>query len=299
MTGQRTRTIEPAGEAHIELIAEGEGSLLVLLPSSSRDLEDFDAIAAAFAASGLRAPRPNPAGRGPASGGWRASRCTILAADLAAVIEADGGGRAVVLGHAFGQWVARTLAADRPDLVRGVVLAAAAEDCATRGCARELGRCADTDLPDAVRLAALRVAFFAPGARSVGVAGRVAQGRGSGAAGGQQGDRRRNGGPRFGASAGCAGRAGSVAATRHVEPDARRLGVGSGDGGGHPDVEPRAGSGTTDRLVAVVLDWMPSGLPAGSAGFPWNDAHHEASKRDQARRLPRSRTASPATNWFG
>ena len=49
-----------------------------------------------------------------------------FAADVAAVIEAEGGGPAVVLGHAFGQWVARTLAADRPDLVRGVVLAAAA-----------------------------------------------------------------------------------------------------------------------------------------------------------------------------
>ena len=50
MTGQRTRTIVPSGDARIEVIAEGEGPLLVLLPSSSRDSEDFDAIAAAFAA---------------------------------------------------------------------------------------------------------------------------------------------------------------------------------------------------------------------------------------------------------
>src|SRR5271154_3864642 len=116
MTGQRTRTIVPAGEARIEVIAEGEGPVLVLLPSSSRDSEDFDAIATMFAAAGLRVLRPQPRGMG-ASVGWM-EHLTLhdFAADVAAVIEAEGGRPAVVLGHAFGQWIARTLAADRPDL---------------------------------------------------------------------------------------------------------------------------------------------------------------------------------------
>src|SRR5208337_1070240 len=49
ITAQRTRKIVPVGEARIEAVAEGEGPLLVLLPSSSRDSEDFAGIAASFA----------------------------------------------------------------------------------------------------------------------------------------------------------------------------------------------------------------------------------------------------------
>jgi pimeloyl-ACP methyl ester carboxylesterase len=160
---QRTRKIVPAGEARIEVIAEGEGPLLVLLPSSSRDSEDFDDIATMFTAAGLRVLRPQPRGMG-ASIGWM-ENLTLhdFAADVAAVIEAEGGEAAVVLGHAFGQWVARTLATDHPDLVRGVVLAAAAAKTAQPELRELLARCANTDLPDAVRLMALRGAFFAPG----------------------------------------------------------------------------------------------------------------------------------------
>src|SRR5580692_4129783 len=163
MMGQRTRKVVPIGEEHIEVIAEGEGPGLVLLPSSSRDSEDFDGIAATFAGAGLRVLRPQPRGMGASVGWMEGLTLHDFAADVAAVIEAEGGGPAVVLGHAFGQWIARTLAADRPDLVRGVVQAAAAAKAAPPELRDHLARCVNTDLPDVVRLAALRVAFFAPG----------------------------------------------------------------------------------------------------------------------------------------
>ncbi|HET6239917.1 MAG TPA: alpha/beta hydrolase [Acetobacteraceae bacterium] len=163
MTAQRTRKIVPAGKARIAVIAEGEGPLLILLPSSSRDSEDFDAIAASFAAAGLRVLRPQPRGMGASVGRLEHLTLHDFAADVAAVITAEGSGPAVVLGHAFGQWIARSLAADRPDLVRGVVLAAAAAKAAPPELREHLARCVDTDLPHAIRLAALRVAFFAPG----------------------------------------------------------------------------------------------------------------------------------------
>jgi len=163
MQTQRTCKIIPAGAARIEVIAEGDGALLVLLPSSSRDSEDFDTIAAAFAAANLRVLRPQPRGMGASIGPLEGLTLHDFAADVAAVIEAEDAGPAVVLGHAFGQWIARTLAADRPDLVRGVVLAAAAAKAAPPDLRTHLARCVDTDLPDADRLAALRVAFFAPG----------------------------------------------------------------------------------------------------------------------------------------
>jgi len=163
MTAQRTRKIVPAGEARIEVIVEGEGPLLILLPSSSRDSEDFDAIAASFAAAGLRVLRPQPRGMGASVGPMEHLTLHDFAADVAAVITAEDSGPAVVLGHAFGQWIARSLAADRPDLVRGVVLAAAAAKAAPPELREHLARCVDTDLPHAIRLTALRVAFFAPG----------------------------------------------------------------------------------------------------------------------------------------
>jgi pimeloyl-ACP methyl ester carboxylesterase len=68
-----------------------------------------------------------------------------------------------VVGHAYGNWVARMTAVDHPALVRGVAIAAAASkqyDLSLRG---EIDKAGDASLPDTVRLAALRTAFFAPG----------------------------------------------------------------------------------------------------------------------------------------
>jgi pimeloyl-ACP methyl ester carboxylesterase len=86
-----------------------------------------------------------------------------FARDIAAVIAQQANGPAFVLGHAFGQWVGRCLAADHPAFVRGVILAAAAARQTDPALREALTRCADTSLPDAERLAALRLAFFAPG----------------------------------------------------------------------------------------------------------------------------------------
>ena len=86
-----------------------------------------------------------------------------LARDVAAVIAQKANGPAHVLGHAFGQWVGRTLAADHPALVRSVILAAAAAKQIDPALRAALAVCADPARPRADRLAALRMAFFAPG----------------------------------------------------------------------------------------------------------------------------------------
>ena len=85
-----------------------------------------------------------------------------LARDVAAVI-AHAGGRAVVVGHAFGNWVARMTAADHPKLVRGVAILAAAAKKYPAALAEAVTKCADTSLADAERLKYLEFAFFAPG----------------------------------------------------------------------------------------------------------------------------------------
>ncbi len=163
MAGERTREIVACGDVRIDLIAEGSGPLLVLLPSSSRDSEDFHDVAAVFAGAGLRVLRPQPRGIGRSSGPLDGLTLHDYARDVAVAIEHQNSGPAVVLGHAFGQWIARTLAADRPDLVRGVVLAAAAAKTSRPALRDALAKCVDTGLPEAERRAALRFAFFAPG----------------------------------------------------------------------------------------------------------------------------------------
>src|SRR5437016_4680070 len=135
------RAILTRGETQIEILAQGEGPPVVLLPSLGRGAADFERIAVRLAGAGLRVLRPQPRGIGASRGPMTGIDLHDYAADIAAVIEHDiaqdivqdvaqdiareGGGGAFVAGHAFGNRVARMLATDRPDLVRAVSLIAA------------------------------------------------------------------------------------------------------------------------------------------------------------------------------
>ncbi len=164
---QHRRVAVTYGDVSIDVMLDepgvGSADQLVLLPSSSRDSEDFDGIAEMFAAEGFCVLRPQPRGMAASTGPMAGLTLHDYARDVAMVIERLAGGSAFVLGHAFGQWVARCVAADHPHLVRGVILAAAAAKSADPALRDHLAKCIDTSLPDAVRLAALQVAFFAPG----------------------------------------------------------------------------------------------------------------------------------------
>jgi pimeloyl-ACP methyl ester carboxylesterase len=164
----RKRDIVACGDARIEVIAEGAGSLVVILPSRGRDSEDYDAVASGIARAGFRVLRPQPRGAGRSSGPMTGLTLHDFARDVAAVIEHAGGGPAVIAGHAFGNWIARMTAVDHPRLVRGVViLAAAAKSYPGFAGAKELSeavrKSGDPTLADAERLKYLRAAFFAPG----------------------------------------------------------------------------------------------------------------------------------------
>jgi pimeloyl-ACP methyl ester carboxylesterase len=164
---QRRRVSVAYGDVSVDVIVDepdaGAADALVLLPSSSRDSEDFDEISEMFAAEGFCVLRPQPKGMCGSTGPMEGLTLHDYARDVAEVIERLAGGPAFVLGHAFGQWVGRCVAVDHPHLVRGVILAAAAAKSANPALRDQLAKCIDISLPDAVRLAALRVAFFAPG----------------------------------------------------------------------------------------------------------------------------------------
>jgi pimeloyl-ACP methyl ester carboxylesterase len=149
---------------------EGEGPALVVLPSLGRGPADYDHLAALLVAHGVRVMRPFPRGIGGSTGPMHGLSLHDLAADVAVVIEASGLPKAAIAGHAYGNFVARTLASDRPDLVRGVALVAASAGKTADGRSpyaadvlHAVYHCGDLDLPEAERLQLLQLAFFAPG----------------------------------------------------------------------------------------------------------------------------------------
>lgn len=148
-------------DVQIDVVAEGSGALIVLLPSLGRAAAaDYDALAEALVHAGYRVLRPTPRGIGRSTGPARAS-LHDYANDIAQVIAHEDHGPAVVLGHAYGNWVARTVAADHPALVRGVVIAAAASRKFDARLGGYIDRSEDAGLPEAERLTYLRMTFFA------------------------------------------------------------------------------------------------------------------------------------------
>jgi pimeloyl-ACP methyl ester carboxylesterase len=152
------------GDARLEVLVQGDGPAIVLLPSLGRGAADFDPIAEGLAAAGFRVLRPQPRGIGASTGPWDGLTLEDLAADIAAVIEQARCGPAFVAGHAFGNRVARMLATARPDLVRAAALIAAnvGHNPSPPDIRMAIRKSADLSAPDNERIEAMRRVFFAP-----------------------------------------------------------------------------------------------------------------------------------------
>lgn len=147
----------------IEVLAQGKGPLVVMLPSRGRGAEDFDELAELFVKEGYRVVRPEPRGIGKSTGAMHGITLHDLANDIASVIRAENAGQALVVGHAFGNWVARMTGVDHPELVRGVVIVAAAAKQYPKGLSEHVDRSAELSLPDEERLKSIQRVFFKPG----------------------------------------------------------------------------------------------------------------------------------------
>jgi pimeloyl-ACP methyl ester carboxylesterase len=159
----RTRYTVPHDNVTIEVIAEGQGSLIVLLPSLGRDSEEMDPIAAQLAKAGFRVLRPQPRGYGKSTGPLDHVTIHDFAKDTAAVIEHEKAGPAILAGHAFGHFVAKATAVDFPKLSRGIVLIAASQKKADPAVRDATAIATDPSQPDSERLPRLQKVFFAPG----------------------------------------------------------------------------------------------------------------------------------------
>lgn len=162
----QARVFERNGVA-IEALIDGSGPLVVMIPSLGRPAEDFDDLARRLNAAGYATACVQPRGLGRSKGPTTGLSMADLAGDATLVIEGLGGGPAILIGHAFGQRVARMLATLRPDLVKGVVMLAAGGKVPIPDRAREaLLGCFDPNLPAEKHLEHVGYAFFAPGNNS-------------------------------------------------------------------------------------------------------------------------------------
>lgn len=155
----------------IEYNDEGAGPAICILPSLARSGRDYDEVAALLAQVGFRVLRPEPRGVGRSRGPMDNLNLHDFASDVAAVLDHEATGPVVVVGHAWGSQPARTLAADRPDLVCGIVMAAASAGKLPPGSTEkpysrlrsEIDGAGDLSLTQDQRIECLRKAFFAPG----------------------------------------------------------------------------------------------------------------------------------------
>jgi pimeloyl-ACP methyl ester carboxylesterase len=159
----RTREVVRRDNVTIEVVAEGRGPLIVMLPSLGRDSEEFDPAAARVAAAGFRVLRPQPRGYGKSTGPMEKITLHDLARDVAAVIQHENAGPAIIAGHAYGHFVAKMTAVDFPKLVRGVILIGAAQKTPDPDVQRSVAIATDPAQPEAERLKHLKIVFFAPG----------------------------------------------------------------------------------------------------------------------------------------
>jgi pimeloyl-ACP methyl ester carboxylesterase len=152
----------PRGQ--IETMVEGAGPTVLMIASLGRPAADFNDLSARLVQAGYRTVRFNASGIGRSTGPMKGVSLVDLAVDAAAVVQATGDGPVAVIGHAFGQRVARMLATERPELVSRVVMLAAGGKAPMLPGAREaLLDCFKPELSPEQHLNAVRLAFFAPG----------------------------------------------------------------------------------------------------------------------------------------
>lgn len=150
------------GEATISYYAQGEGPLVLFIGSQGRGTAEFGELAGRLAERGYRVLRPEPRGIGASTGPMEDATFHDFADDFAAVIRNEGD-RAIVAGHAYGNWIARTIASDYPEMTRGVVLVAASGREWPRELSDTIRIINDPASTREERLAGLRLVFFADG----------------------------------------------------------------------------------------------------------------------------------------
>lgn len=147
------------GTVHTAYSIRGAGPLIVILPSVGRGAAELAPVADRLAARGYSVALPEPRGIAGSSGAVPGETLHDLGEDIARLIRAETQ-PAIVVGHAYGAWVAKAVAADHPELVRGVVILAGGAKNWPRSLLAEIATAGDASAAREARLAALHAAFF-------------------------------------------------------------------------------------------------------------------------------------------
>ncbi|WP_118984789.1 alpha/beta fold hydrolase [Photorhabdus sp. CRCIA-P01] len=150
------------GVTLIEYSVRGKGPLLVVIASTGRGTAEFSPLADRLAMRGYRVALPEPRGISGSTGPMENVTFHDFADDFAAVVAAEGG-KAIVVGHAYGHWIAKTIASDYPEMTRGIVLLAGAAKSWPSELSDAIMVISDPKSTREARLAKLRLAFFAEG----------------------------------------------------------------------------------------------------------------------------------------
>src|ERR1700740_2672528 len=121
---QQHRSID-VGDATMECTLCGSGAPVVLLANAGCSTGYFDHLARALVTGGFQTISINMRGVGSSCGSLDGATLHDLAGDVAGVIKAIGCGPVPLIGHAFGNRIARCVGVDQPPLVRSVTLLAA------------------------------------------------------------------------------------------------------------------------------------------------------------------------------
>ncbi|RGP75358.1 alpha beta fold family hydrolase [Fusarium longipes] len=152
-----------SGKADIQVFVQGAGPTVVILPSYGRDGgDDYNYFTESLVDAGFLVLRPQPRGTFESSGPMFNVTLQDLAADVAAVIDTLGSGRAIVIGHAFGTFLTKVTSVLYPEKIPAIVVAAPGGIDLPPTIAKLPFVAGNTSLPISERLRALKTAFFAP-----------------------------------------------------------------------------------------------------------------------------------------
>lgn len=166
----RTEALSPAGPVTkkfsfgnvvVEAMIRGSGETIILIPGRGLSADSFTELAKALDKAGYRTAAINPRGIEGSTGPLEKLTLKDYATDVAGVIKALGASRAHVLGHAYGNRVARTLAVESPALVETVILLAAGGKVGpTPEAVRASEKLESADATRAEKIEATRVVYF-------------------------------------------------------------------------------------------------------------------------------------------
>ena len=153
------------GPATLRIFVEGSGPTIVLLSGQGRGPADLDGVAHELVRSHYRVVRMDPRGFGESTGPVDIT-LRDNASDVAAIIKSLGSRPVIVAGWAYGNRIARLLAREQAELVRGIVLIAAGGKFppATEVTAA-IRVTQDKTVPAEKRAEAARFAFYGPASK--------------------------------------------------------------------------------------------------------------------------------------